>query len=299
MADIGNYVLITAARNEEQHIEQTLKSVVAQSIKPRKWVIVSDGSTDRTDAIVSEYAARVPYLQLLRVEGEQTRNFGSKAQALHRGYGELNDTEYDFIGIVDADVSLPLDYYESILAKFAQDPKLGLAGGIVIDFYDGRVHKVVTREHSVRGAVQVFRRQCYEEIGGMPEVRGGGMDSVAEVLTRMRGWRVRSFSEVRGLHLKPTGRTLGSTWWRVRFREGQSDYMLGYHLLFMVFKCISRIVEKPYFIGALLRLTGFLTSIVRRQPRSVPQDVIDFIQQEQLQRLRHTLSLSRLGNRRN
>ena len=118
-----SYVIVTPARNEENYIEKTIKSVASQSLLPKKWIIVSDGSTDRTDIIVNEYSNKYDFIHLLRAEDDNKRNFGSKIMAFRAGVKQLTNLEYDFIGNLDADVSFYFNYYENLLQKFNNAPK--------------------------------------------------------------------------------------------------------------------------------------------------------------------------------
>jgi len=283
--DKESYVLITPARNEEAYIERTIESVISQTILPKRWVIVSDGSTDRTDEIVGDYVARCDFIQLLRVAGDENRNFGSKVNAFNAGYKQLEGIDYDFIGIVDADVSFDSDYYENVLARFEQNPKLGIAGGIFFDVYDGKPHKALVSLDSVRGPIQLFRRRCYRDIGGYIPQKLGGEDTVAEVMARMYGWEVHSFPKLKGLHHRLTG-TEGLTIWRARFRQGIVAYSLGYHPLFQIAKCLYRVAEKPSFIGSILTMCGYYWSALRQDERIVSADFVKYIRQEQMHRLK-------------
>ena len=156
------YVLATAAYNEERHIGHTLRSVAHQTLRPRRWVIVSDGSTDRTDEIVRSFANSHPFIELLRVEKSEAHDFASKVHALRQGFDRVRDVEYDFIGVLDADLEFEPDYFARLLAHFADEPRLGVAGGNIVQVIDGAVVPRVKNLNSVAGAVQLFRRECFE-----------------------------------------------------------------------------------------------------------------------------------------
>lgn len=279
------YVLVTPARNEAASIEKTLKAVISQTILPKKWVIVSDGSTDRTDEIVREYAAKHNFIQFIRVESDETRNFASKVRAIQKGSAQLKGIEYEFFGNLDADVSFEPDYYERILEKFEQDPKLGIAGGAVLDQQLGRFrNRYGNSDECVAGAVQLFRRECYEAIGGYLPLKYGGEDAVVLDMARMHGWEVRSFPEIEVLHHRRTG-TAETNLYRTRFLEGKEDYVLGYHPLFFLAKCAYRVLEAPYLVGSLLRLCGYCWSSCIREERPVPADFVKYLRQRQMRRL--------------
>lgn len=280
-----NYVLVTPARNEEAFIEKTLQSVTRQSVLPQKWVIVSDGSTDRTDEIVTEYAQRYPFIQLVRKTADKKRTFSSKVYAFRTGYAQLQGIDYDFIGMLDADVSFGPDYYENILRKFHQDDSLGLAGGIRYDLCNGKFVRVLCAKNSVGGPYQLFRRQCFEAIGGFTPIKIGGEDAVAEINARMHGWRVESFPEYKVYHYRRTGTATKSAL-GVHFQNGVKCYLLGYHPLFHLVKSVYRIKDRPVFFGSLWLLAGYIYAAIRHLPRPVTKDMMHFLRTEQLVRVK-------------
>jgi len=276
-----SYILITPSRNEEAYIEKTIQSVISQTVLPKKWVIVSDGSTDRTDEIVKRYETEYDFIELLCRETDEERNFGSKVYAIRAGLERLNGIEYDFIGNLDADVSFEPDYYERVLARFRDNPKLGIGGGILFELCGGKwIQLQVSALWSVSGAIQMFRRQCYEDIGGYMPLRNGGVDAIAEVTARMHGWQVRSFSDMPVRHLRRIGTEKGHILF-ARFRQGIMEYCHRSHPLFEIAKCILRITEKPYVFGSIFRLSGYCWAFLRREQQDVPDDVVKFLRREQ------------------
>ena len=289
VANVQRYVLITPARNEEAYLERTAQSIISQTLLPQKWVIVSDGSTDRTDTIVKDYVSRYPFIQLVRRETREYANFGAKVQAFNEGLAQVKDVAYEFIGNLDADVALEPFYYEAVLERFRHNPKLGLAGGTLFDVYEGKPTKIFGSVHSVRGAVQLFRRQCFEDIGGYPTSARSAIDTIAEVMARMHGWEVRTFFDLTGLHLRPIGGTQSKTIAAARIRQGEADYSLGYHPLFEFIKCLRRLREHPFFLGSALRLCGYVRAGMRGDMRPVSDNFVTYLRQEQMSRLRQTL----------
>ena len=283
------YILVSAARNEEKFIEKTLLSVVEQTVLPQRWVIVSDGSTDRTDEIVEAYAKENDFIELLRASQDVARNFGSKAKAIQAGLERLKDVPADFIGNLDADVSFPPDYYENMFFQFEKNPKLGLVGGVRQDFCDGKFIEVKVSRNSVGGPFQFFRRECFEKIGGYLPLEYGGVDAAAEMMTRMYGWEVESFPEFLVHHHRCTG-SANRTVWDRRFRAGVRDYLLGYHPLFQIFRAFSRALNKPYILGSLVWMWGYIWTALKRFERPVPDNFVDFIRAEQVERMKTAVS---------
>ncbi|MFQ5741527.1 MAG: glycosyltransferase [Acidobacteriota bacterium] len=281
------YVLLTSACNEEATIARTLESVVGQTFRPGEWVIVDDGSGDRTASIVRRYAEKHDFIRLLSRDRPAGRNFASKVQALQAGREALEETDFDLLGILDADISLPLDYYRRITAKFCEQPRLGIAGGVV-RAHDNPTGKLAFSSRHVRGAVQLFRRKCFEEIGGFLPLENGGEDAVASTMARIRGWEVICFPQPAAIHHRRTGAGSSSIW-KGRFRQGSADYHIGYHLLYEVFKCVKRVAEPPCLAGSFLRLLGYCWCLAREQRPSVPPEVVRYFRKEQIQKLRSLL----------
>jgi len=278
------YVLITPARNEEDFLEQTIRSVISQSVLPRRWVIVSDGSTDGTDAIVQRYLADHPWIRLLRMPERTERHFAGKVGAFKAGFDTMADVEYDIIGNLDADVSFEPDYVEFLLTKFSENSKLGVAGtnrwegSLVFDYRFSSIEDVA-------GACQLFRHECYDDIGGYKPVKGGGIDSLAVYTARMKGWETRTFTDKFLIHHRPQG-TASSRRWMVNFHDGRRDYMLGGHPLWEVFRAVYRMRRRPYIVGGVLLFAGYIWSMIKRIDRPASEELIRFRRKEQMGRLK-------------
>lgn len=284
-----SYVLFTAARNEEAYIEKTIRSIIAQTVLPTKWVIVSDGSTDRTDEIVNQYVHTHDFILLLRRTADRERNYGSKARALKVAYEQFANLEYDFVGNLDADVSFAPVYYEVALSKFDANERLGVVGGTRFDLVNGQFRKIRPARNSAGGPTQFFRRQCYEKIGGYLPLRFGGVDTVAETMARMHGWEVETFTDLEVFHYRPTG-TAGGGQLRAKFKAGVLAYSVGYHPLFELARGVFRLLDQPPVIGGLLSLAGYCWASLMRYERQVPDDFVRYLRSEQLTRLRSVFS---------
>lgn len=286
---MANYVVITPAHNEEPFIERTITSVIDQTVRPLKWVIVNDASTDRTREIVERYTTEHTFIQLLNLERAAGRHFGNKVRAFNQGLAEVRDLKFDYIGNLDADISFEPAYFESILREFANDWKLGIAGGIV---YTKVGDKFITYDKtldSVGGAVQLFRRRCFQDIGGYPSLPYGGIDTAAEVTARMKGWTVRKFPSLRVLEHRRTGSAQRGLL-RAKVREGQRMYSMGYGSTFYFLRCVFRAFDSPFIIGSIAALFGYMDSLFCRRPVVLSEDVVAYLKAEQRQRLKRLLA---------
>jgi glycosyltransferase involved in cell wall biosynthesis len=279
------YVLITPAHNEEKNIEKTISSVIRQALKPGKWVIVSDGSTDRTDEIINQYINRHRWIELVRMPEHRGRHFAAKVNAFNAGYEKVKNFCYEVIGNLDADISFESDYFQYLISKFHEDPRLGVAGTPFVE--DGRHYdyRFTNIEH-VSGACQLFRRECFEEIGGYVPMKKGGVDWVAVTTARMQGWKTRTFSEKICYHHRKIGTSSASalmTW----FRQGQKDYCLGNHPLWEFFRVFYQMTKRPFVIGGTLIFLGFSLEGLRGIERPISEELKGFIRGEQMRRLKN------------
>lgn len=284
-----SYVLITPARNEEAYIEKTIQSVESQTILPKKWVIVSDGSTDSTDEIASRYIPQNTWIQLLRMPERRDRQFAAKVQAFNAGYERVKNHKYDIIGNLDADISFEKDYFEFLLNKFTEVPELGVAGTPFVEGTSPVYNYDYTNIEHVSGACQLFRRECFEQIGGYIPIKGGGIDWTAVTTARMKGWKTRTFTEKTCFHHRSIG-TGNSNSLMAWFRQGYKDYYLGGHPVWEVSRTIYQMRSRPYLLGGLFLFCGYIWAFLSRVERPVSQDLIRFNRSEQMQRLKSLFS---------
>lgn len=282
-----SYVLITAARNEEAFIEQTIVSVINQTVLPVKWIIVSDGSTDKTDEIVKSYAANHPWIQLIRMPERKERHFAGKAHAFNTGYEIMKKENYDVIGNVDADIAFNKDYMEFLLNKISANPRLGVTGTPFREETQQYNYRFTNIEH-VSGACQLFRRDCFESVGGYVPLKMGGIDLNAVLTARMKGWQTRSFTERSCIHNKKTQHGSNARF-RAIFKSGYHDYLMGSHPVWQLFRSVYQMSKGPLFIGGILLLTGYLWAMLIRADRTVTDELAEFRGKEQIRRLRDFL----------
>jgi glycosyltransferase involved in cell wall biosynthesis len=285
MCSLPKYVLITPARNEAAFIEQTIESVVAQTVRPAKWVIVSDGSTDWTDEIVKRYASH-EWIELVRMPERRERHFTGKVHAFNAGYARLEGLEYQAIGSLDADISFGEDYFSFLLGKLAEDPALGVVGTPFEDGFNRTYnYRFMGIEH-VSGACQLFRRKCFEEIGGYVPVKDGGVDHIAVMTARMKGWKTRTFIDRVCVHHREMG-TAQHGVMAARFRAGLKDYAYGSHPVWELLRVAYQTTRRPFLAGGLALGAGYLWALARRAERPIPPQMVAFRRREQMERLRN------------
>jgi glycosyltransferase involved in cell wall biosynthesis len=279
------YVLITPARNEETFIETTIQSMIKQTFLPAKWVIVNDGSTDATSSIVRRYLAGHRWMELIDLPVRKERNFAAKVYAFNAGQERVNSVEYEVIGNLDADVSLDEDHFEFLQNEFRKDLRLGVAGTIFKEEgYSSETDSFEGQNH-VSGQCQLFRRQCFEEIGGYRPNKAGGIDWMAVTTARMMGWKTRSFREKFFFHHRTLGTAergrLASS-----FSYGEKDYYLGGHPVWELFRVAYRITKRPYLLDGVALGSGYLWALLSRQKRPVSNELMRFHRKEQIQKLK-------------
>jgi glycosyltransferase involved in cell wall biosynthesis len=280
----SEYVLITPAKNEQAMIGRTIQAVASQTHRPKRWVIVDDGSTDRTRDIIDDAAHQYAFISPIYATAKKQRNFGSKVSAFAVGYEALKSERYDFVGNLDADVSFDSGYYDQVITRLRANESLGIAGGLVYELVGRDWRPQKNSSNSVAGAIQCFRRECYEAIGGYIPIPTGGIDAAAEIMARAQGWRVRTFAELPVFHHRrvATGR---STVLSTRFAEGTTNYLLGYHPLFQIGSSLYRCTNRPFMLGSLATLLGYGWSCMRGHEVALPHDTVRYLRSEQMARM--------------
>jgi biofilm PGA synthesis N-glycosyltransferase PgaC len=283
----SSYVLVTPVKNEAKLIGITIESVVRQTVRPAEWVIVSDGSTDRTDEIVRAAARDQSWIRLLALPPRPDRNFAAVVRATEAGLLALSTRDYEYVGLLDSDVRFQSDYFAQVMAAFASRPQLGLAGGVVIDVGLSKELLPFNRQ-DVPGAVQFFRRSCFDALGGLIAIPEGGWDALTCARARMIGYETRLLTHLVVDHLKPRNIAEGSVL-RRKWQLGVRDFALGYHPLFEAVKCLGRMREPPFAIGGLAWWLGFCAATVQRRNRQIPAGLLAFVRKEQMGRIRALL----------
>lgn len=278
------YIIITPVRNEGLYFQKTVDSVVAQTLRPQKWIVVNDGSTDNTKQLIDEAAKQHPWIQAVhRPDRGFRKQGGGVIEAFYDGYRLLGEEPWDFLVKLDGDLSFDKSYFESCLKRFAANPLLGIGGGTVCRSESGVLvaDSPGDPKFHVRGATKIYRRGCWDQIGGL--LQRPGWDTVDELKANMLGWNTRTFDDIKMCQHKHTGSADGA--WRNWVKNGLANYISSYHPLFMAAKCLKRIFVPPYFLGAVGLAWGFLSGYARRIPRGGDAAFARYVHGQQLRKL--------------
>lgn len=276
------YIIITPVRDEEEYIEKTIQSVINQTIKPIEWVIVNDGSTDNTGNIIDKYAEQYPWIHAIHRGNRGFRKpAGGELESFYEGYNSLKAADWDFIVKLDGDLSFEKNYFERCFEHFRKNTKLGIGGGMIYHNINGVMKLEKHPLFHVRGATKIYRKECWRAFGGF--IKSPGWDTLDEVKANMLGWQTKSFSDLKITHHRYTGTAEGR--WRNSVTNGMANYISGYHPLFMFFKCIKRVLQKPYIIGPIGLFYGFFSGYIKRVPQVDDRELINYLRNQQLRRL--------------
>ncbi len=274
------YIAITPARDEERLLPGLIASMEAQTVPAERWILIDDGSADRTPAIADEAAARWSRLEVHHLDRRRARAPGGESvvmKFLPREQWEV----YDFILRLDADLTFGPEMVEVLIAEFDKDPKLGIAGAVLYEPSGSQWHEIRTPRFHTRGAVKMYSSRCFAAIGGLQA--GIGWDTIDEAQAMMLGFNSRSFRHITAYHHRPQGTAGGAL--RGRFDTGRAAYALGYSPVFMLARAAVRAANRPPILGSLMLLAGYLNGYLRRHPRAVSPEFIRFIRRQQRRRL--------------
>jgi biofilm PGA synthesis N-glycosyltransferase PgaC len=287
VADRLNYAVVSPVRDEEDYLLTTARSLLSQTVRPRAWVIVDDGSADTTGTIADTLAEEHAWISVLHRERRTTRERGGPiVRAFAAGMAQLSG-RCDVVVKLDGDLHLPAHYFEWVLDVFAREPRAGIVGGTVFVHDGARWVPDTVGRITVHGAIKAYRSECLEEIGGLQESMG--WDGIDEYAARSRGWQVYPLTELMVLHYKPRGSK--QSWRRARWEEGRGAWYMGYAwqgiLVRTLYRCIK---ERPVILAGLVLLAGYLWSRATGLPQCPDRQAVALLRSEQSQRLGHLLS---------
>lgn len=279
---MARYAVVSPARDEEAFLADTIECMVAQSAPPAEWVIIDDGSRDRTGEIAEEYARKHDWIRVVHREDRGFRQAGGGViDAFYAGFDRLSIRDWDFVVKLDADLVFAGDYFARCLAEFAARPRLGIGGGVIYNEIDGRLELEKHPAFHVRGATKIYRRACWQEIGGLHRV--AGWDTLDEVKANQLGWETRSFADVPLRQKRFTGDAAGQ--WSNWVKNGRASYISGYHPLFLLAKAAARLPRRPRLTASAGLVVGFFGALAARTPQIDDPELIRYLRRQQLRRL--------------
>jgi biofilm PGA synthesis N-glycosyltransferase PgaC len=276
------YVVVTPVRDEASYLPLTIESMVRQTVLPQEWVIVNDGSKDETGKIIEAAARQYPWIRGVHRQDRGFRKWGAGIiEAFYSGFDVLTCQDWDYMSKLDGDLSFEPNYFERTFRKLQENPRIGIGGGVLYHEEHGRR---VLEDHPifhVRGGVKIYRRACWSVIGGLWV--GPGSDTVDEVKANMLGWTTMSFFDIGMTHHRFTGASWGR--WGGLVKDGKIDYVSGYHPLFLTAKSIVRLVRRPYILGSVALIYGYISAYLQGVPRVNDPELIRYLRRQQLARL--------------
>lgn len=285
------YSLVTPAKNAELTIENTIISVLNQTVRPIVWAIVDDNSTDNTQNIIKSFSRLYSFIKYVKHISDEY-NFESKVNAFNQGLMVVRKYDVSFIGNLDSDITLKENYYESLFEYFKNLPNLGIAGGQIIEISRGKTHSRYYSADSVAGGIQMFRTKCFLDIGGYLPLKLGAIDTVAETTAKMKGWDVKTFSSLIAYHQGSIGHK-NMNLFLYKYKKGQREYSIGSHPLFIVFKYSFRLFEHPLFLGSIAIFCGYYFSLFTKKPILTNPSFVKYLRHSQLLKLKHSFFLFR------
>jgi biofilm PGA synthesis N-glycosyltransferase PgaC len=281
-------LLITPVRNEAAHIARTARAVAAQTRPPDAWLVVDDGSDDGTGALLQALAADIPSMRVIATPSDHTPAgpdrlaAAAEARAFNWALGHVDLGEYRYVAKLDGDIELPHDYFERLIARFEAEPTLGIAGGMLLEPSGAEWRRQRVPDYHVRGALKLYRRECFEAIGGIEERLG--WDTIDETYARLRGFTTRSFGDLVARHHRPEATAEGAL--RGRARHGQCAYVVHYGLGWVALRSLKEAASWPPGLSGAAFLYGYLRSAARREPRVQDVEFRRLVRRELRGRLR-------------
>jgi poly-beta-1,6-N-acetyl-D-glucosamine synthase len=277
-----DYVVITPVKDEEKYIEFTIRSIVKQTILPRQWIIVDDGSVDDTKKIIKRYSSEYTWIKGVYTNSQGARQPGARhIKAFYEGYAKLEYNTWNYLVKLDGDVSFDEYYFEKCFDYFRRNPSLGIGGGTILNVIGDTLVPEEDRFFHVRGATKIYRRECWDAIGGIMTLPC--YDTLDEVKANMMGYETHSFPDISILHHRYTGKAIGV--WGNSVKNGLAAYVAGYHPIFMICKCIKRMFESPYLIGSIGLMHGFISGYLKNVVQNPDRELMDYLRQQQLRYL--------------
>lgn len=280
-------LVITPVRDEEKYISTTIKCMINQSIVPAKWIIVNDGSRDRTEEIIKEYIGKISFLDLVSLPDRGNRKPGrGVVEAFYEGFNKINKDDYDIIAKVDGDLEFPDNTNEVICTAFAEDPMLGITGGTRYERLDekGGYKKDIGSKGYVCGPHKFYRVDCFRDINGL--IKRAGWDGVDIIRAHMKGWKTGTIDSLNIIHLRPTGTARGEGIRKANEKYGDISYYMGGYFWYFLLRVLGRAIEARSLNVACSMLKGYFRDFINRKPRE-SREFRKFLKRQELSKLLH------------
>jgi len=272
------YVIISPVRNEEDYLEFTLKSLVNQTIKPLEYILVNDGSTDRTPEIIDKYVADYEWIKRIDIEDRGYYLPGSGVVgAFYVGYNEIKSKDWEFVVKLDCDLEFDDNYFETIFKEFENNPNLGIASGCTYIYKSGKLVREPTQYDHPVGPSKIYKRECWDEIGGIKSLPGWDLADLLDA--QMNGWDTRCYFDRKLIHYRLTGSRRKGVW-GPKFLQGRFEYMHGYSFIYTFLKAAKDLFAKPIFIGSIAKLSGFIYARVKREDYIFEKEMRSFLRKK-------------------
>jgi glycosyltransferase involved in cell wall biosynthesis len=283
-------LIISPMRNEAAHVERVARSVAAQTLTPAEWVVVDDGSTDDTAAILRRLESDIPFMRVFsrRADQEPVADrlaVAAAPRAFNYGLDRAEVHDWTHVVKLDGDIELPPDYFERVLERYEQDSEVGMAGGNLVEPRGGRMVMIPIPPHHVHGAVKCYTRACFDAIGGVQQRLG--WDTIDETYARMRGYTTRSYTDIVAVHHRPHGSADGTL--RGRARHGECAYIAHFSLVWVTLRSVKIARSRPLGISGVAFLYGYVRSALRRVERVPDPEFRRFARWELRTRMRRAV----------
>ena len=275
------HIVITPSRNEHEQLPSLIETMSKQTIPPSRWVIVNHNSQDSTMGLLAEICDEFDWISTITVNDSSKRRRGSQIAKLFNAGMSIIEEDWQFCSKIDADMTLPNDYFEKIFSEFAKSENLGVASGSCFVVKGSKkIYEMVPQDHT-RGGLKTYRRECFDEIGGVKEVNG--WDGIDNITAQMKGWETKHFPDIEVEHKRLTGAYSGLT--RGCFETGQFAYSMRYFPPFLVARCIHRMARRPFIIGGISMFAGYCHAFLSRHSASCGPETNSFLRKKQKRRI--------------
>lgn len=280
-------MIITPTRDEEKYLRATIECMLKQTKFPDKWVIVNDGSTDKTGDIIQEFSEKYPFIKYVSLPNRGYRKPGQGVvEAFYQGFKQMETLDYDIIAKFDADIEFPSNTLEKICQVFENDQHLGITGGAIYEQSHKHSHykKLYVPDDYVCGINKFYRKKCFEDIGGL--IYRAGWDGVDNIRANMKGWKTNEIKTLHVYHSKPTGTAQGEGLKKACEKYGDISYYMGGYIWYFILRMVGRSIEARNPKVGYFMLKGYLNSLIKKKHRE-SKEFRDYLKKKQLKHIAH------------